>query len=59
MAEQKLTNLELIRLRRGIARRELELGAGYPQTHTGITMLRKRAAAEGAIRDEKPGKKKP
>jgi hypothetical protein len=59
MAEQKLTNSELIRLRRGIALRELELGACYPQTHTGITMLRKRAEAEGAIRDEEPRKKKP
>ena len=59
MAEQKLTNPEQIRLRRSIALRELELGACYPQTHTGITMLRKRAEAEGAIRVEKPGKKKP
>jgi hypothetical protein len=59
MAEQKLTNSERIRLRRGIALRELGLAACYPQTNTGITMLRKRAEAEGAIRDEKPGKKKP
>ena len=57
MAEQKLTNPEQIKLRRSIALRELELGACYPQTHTGITMLRKRA--ERAILDEKPGKKKP
>jgi hypothetical protein len=57
MAEQKLTNLERIKLRRDIALRGLELAACYPQTHTGITMLRKRA--ELAILDQKPGKKKP
>ena len=57
MAERKLTNSERIKLRRGIALRELELAAVYPQTHTGITMLRKNA--ERAIPDEKPGKKKP
>jgi hypothetical protein len=57
MAEQKLTNSGLIKLRRSIALRELELAAFYPQTHTGITMLRKRV--ERAILDEKPGKKKP
>jgi hypothetical protein len=38
MAEQKLTNSERIKLRRGIALRELELTAFYPQTHTGITI---------------------
>ena len=57
MAEQKLTNSGLIKLRRSIALRELELAAFYPQTHTGITMLRKRV--ERAILDGKPGKKKP
>jgi hypothetical protein len=57
MAERKLTNSERIKLRRGIALRELELAACYPQTHTGITMLRK--SVERAILDEKPGKKKP
>lgn len=57
MAEQKLTNSGLIKLRRNIALRELELAAFYPQTHTGITMLRNRAAR--AILDEKPAKKKP
>jgi hypothetical protein len=57
MAEQKLTNSELIKLRRSVALRELELAAFYPQTSTGITLLRKRA--ERAILDEKPGKKKP
>jgi hypothetical protein len=57
MAERKLTNSERIKLRRGIALRELELAAFYPQSHTGITMLRK--SAERAILDEKPGKKKP
>jgi hypothetical protein len=57
MAEQKLTNSALIKLRRSIALRELELAACYPQTHTRITMLRKRA--ELAILDQKPGKKKP
>jgi hypothetical protein len=56
MAEQKLTNSGLTKLRRSIALRELELAAFYPQTHTGIAMLRKR---ERAILDEKPGKKKP
>jgi hypothetical protein len=57
MAGQKLTNSELIKFRRNIALRELELAACYPQTHTGIAMLRKRV--ERAILDEKPGKKKP
>jgi hypothetical protein len=57
MAERKLTNSGLIKLRRSIALRELELAASYPQTHTGITMLRKRV--ERAILDEKAGKKKP
>jgi hypothetical protein len=57
MAEQKLTNSERTKRRRGIALRELELAAFYPQTHTGITMLRK--SGERAILDEKPGKKKP
>jgi hypothetical protein len=57
MAERKLTNLGLIKLRRTIALRGLELAACYPQTHTGITMLRKRA--ELAILDQKHGKKKP
>jgi hypothetical protein len=57
MAEQKLTNSELIKFRRNAALRELELAAFYPQTHTGITMLRKRV--ERAILDEKPAKKKP
>jgi len=57
MAERKLTNPELIKLRRSIALRDLELAAFYPQTNTGITMLRKHA--ERAILDEKPGKKKP
>ena len=57
MAERKLTNSERIKLRRGIALRELELAAFYPQTNAGITMLRQ--SAERAILDEKPGKKKP
>jgi hypothetical protein len=57
MAEQKLTNSGLIKLRRTLALRELELAASYPQTNAGITMLRKRV--ERAILDEKPGKKKP
>jgi hypothetical protein len=57
MAERKLTNSGLIKLRRSIALQELELAAFYPQTHTGITMLRKRV--ERAILDEKAGKKKP
>ena len=56
MAEQKLTNPELSKLRRSIALRELELGACYPQTHTGIIMLRKRA--ERAILDEKSEKER-
>jgi hypothetical protein len=57
MAERKLTNAGLIKLRRDIALRELELAAFYPQTHTGITMLRKRV--ERAILDKEPGKRKP
>jgi hypothetical protein len=57
MAERKLTNSERIKVRRGIALRDLELAACYPQTHTGITMLRK--SVERAILDKEPGKKKP
>ena len=54
MAERKLTNAELSKLRRSIALGELELGACYPQTHTGIAMHGKRA--RHAIPDEEPGK---
>jgi hypothetical protein len=54
MAERKLTNAELSKLRRSIALGELELGACYPQTHMGIAMRGKRARQ--AIPDEESGK---
>jgi hypothetical protein len=43
MADEKLTNLELIKHRRSLALRELALASFYPQTHTGIVLHRKRA----------------
>jgi hypothetical protein len=45
MADEKVTNQELIKLRRNVALRELALAANYPQTHTGITIHRKRTDA--------------
>jgi len=48
MADDKVTNRDLIKLRRSVALRELALGSSYPQTHTGITLHHKRA--DGADR---------
>jgi hypothetical protein len=47
MADEKVTNRDLIKLRRSVALRELALAVSYPQTHTGITMHGKRT--HGAI----------
>jgi len=38
MADEKLTNLELIKHRRSLALRELALASFYPQTHSGIVL---------------------
>jgi hypothetical protein len=47
MANEKVTNQELLKLRRDIALRELALAVSYPQTHTGIILHRKRT--NGAV----------
>jgi hypothetical protein len=47
MADEKVTNRDLIKLRRSVALRELALAVSYPQTHSGITMHGKRT--DGAI----------
>ena len=57
MADEKLTNPKLIKLRCNLALRELALAAFYPQTHTGIVAHRKRDNPDPPENVAKPWKK--